>query len=300
MDRELLGLKLRTKITSTKIDNTFSGSDHEDANEHIERVLEIIDLFHIPNITQDQVMLRAFPMSLTGAISRWLRNKPSGSITTWEDLKIKFLSKYCPPARTAKKIEEINNFQNNANPWYQEQRQSMEESLSKFMSKSAKRHEENSNIIKEIRASTNAAIKNQGASIKTFEIQIGQMSKVLLERGFGSLPSSTEMNLRYHVKSISTTIKADMTAIHHIGSPQYVEKDPGSFTLPCYINNVYFDNAFADLGASISVMPLSALLNLVIEDMDPYLDEEMGEVVVGEPFYKVSPYGVFQFMDTAY
>ncbi|GKC72811.1 putative reverse transcriptase domain-containing protein [Tanacetum coccineum] len=91
-------------------DNTFSGPDHEYANEHIEKVLEIVDLFHIPNITQDQVMLRAFPMSLTGATSRWLRNKPSGLITTWEDLKTKFLSKYCPPARTAKKMEEINNF----------------------------------------------------------------------------------------------------------------------------------------------------------------------------------------------
>ncbi|GKD03328.1 hypothetical protein Tco_1178302, partial [Tanacetum coccineum] len=38
-------------------DNTFSGSDHEDANEHIEKVLEIVDRFHIPNITQDQIML---------------------------------------------------------------------------------------------------------------------------------------------------------------------------------------------------------------------------------------------------
>nr|GEW61026.1 hypothetical protein [Tanacetum cinerariifolium] len=37
-------------------DNTFSGSDHEDANEHIKKVLEIIDLFHILNITQDQKM----------------------------------------------------------------------------------------------------------------------------------------------------------------------------------------------------------------------------------------------------
>ncbi|GJR27721.1 hypothetical protein Tco_1103953 [Tanacetum coccineum] len=91
--------------------NTFSGSDHEDAIEHIEKVLEIVDLFHIPNITIDQVMLRAFPMSLAGAASRWLRNKPSGSSTTWEDLKTKLLSKYCPPARTAKKMEEINNFQ---------------------------------------------------------------------------------------------------------------------------------------------------------------------------------------------
>ncbi|GJZ83523.1 hypothetical protein Tco_0648696, partial [Tanacetum coccineum] len=48
-------------------ENTFSSSDHEDANEHIEKVLEIVNLFHIPNITQDQVMLRAFPMSLTRA-----------------------------------------------------------------------------------------------------------------------------------------------------------------------------------------------------------------------------------------
>ncbi|GJZ77230.1 hypothetical protein Tco_0641902 [Tanacetum coccineum] len=45
------------------------------------------------------------------------------------------------------------------------------------MGESAKRHEENSNLIKEIRASTDATIRNQGASIKTLEIQMGQMSK---------------------------------------------------------------------------------------------------------------------------
>ncbi|GJR17013.1 mitochondrial proton/calcium exchanger protein-like protein isoform X1 [Tanacetum coccineum] len=329
--------------------NTFSGSDHEDVNEHIEKVLEIVDLFHIPNITIDQVMLRAFPMSLTGAASRWLRNKPSGVITTWEDLKTKFLSKYCPPARTAKKMEEIKNFQqesdenlyqawerfkellmkcpqhyltemhetaasakvliqemaeysqkwhngtsrtirggyrvttpwfyqrNNANPSYQERRQSMEETLSKFMSESAKRHDKNSNLIKEIRASTDAAIRNQGASIKTLEIQIGQMRK-----------------------SISTIVEADSYLIRRMGSSQYAkgsygpqfseayseashinnsiprkEKDPGSFTLPCFINNVCFDNALAELGASItlrveeekiifkSVKPASSLIKRV-------------------------------------
>ncbi|GJY12431.1 hypothetical protein Tco_0381740 [Tanacetum coccineum] len=191
---------------------------------------------------------------------------------------------------------------NNANPSYQERRQSMEDTLSKFMSESAKRHEENSNLIKEIRATTDAAIRNQGASIKTLEIQIGQMSKVLQERGFGSLPSSTETNPRDQVKSISTTIEADSYSIRRIGSSQYAvstgqyksrqttvpfpsrldnhycedeegnygpkfmeaygashinntiprkEKDPGSFTLPCFINNTCFDNALVDLGASI-------------------------------------------------
>ncbi|GJU24457.1 hypothetical protein Tco_1163078, partial [Tanacetum coccineum] len=92
-------------------DNTFNGSDNEDANEHTERVLEIADLFTIPDVTQDQLMLRIFPISLSGATSRCIRNEPASSITTWEILKGKFLSKYCPPGRTAKKMEEINNFQ---------------------------------------------------------------------------------------------------------------------------------------------------------------------------------------------
>ncbi|GJW66492.1 hypothetical protein Tco_0120916 [Tanacetum coccineum] len=314
-------------------------------------------------------MLRVFPISLNGATSRWLRNEPTISIKTWEDLKTKFLNIYCPPGRTVKKIEEINNFQqepdetlyqawerfkellmkcpqhyliemqevilfyngldvptrqildsrgvvstmtaanakkgyrattlgyyqrNNTNSSYQERRQSMEDTLSKFMSESVKRHEENSNLIKEIRVATNAAIRNQGASIKTLEIQIGKISNVLQERGFGSLLSSTDTNPKDQVKSIPTTIEADSHSIRRIGSPQYAkrrdhmdhnsqkltlklhismnpypqkEKDLGIFTLHCFINNVCFDNALVDLGASISVMPLLTYLNLGLGEL---------------------------------
>ncbi|GKB92161.1 hypothetical protein Tco_0964433 [Tanacetum coccineum] len=102
---------------------------------------------------------------------------------------------------------------NNTNRSYQERRQSMEETLSKLMGESGKRHEENSNLIKEIRASTDAALRNQGASIKTLEIQIGQMSKVT-----------------------------------------YQEYRFGNFA--------------------------------VLEDMDTYHDEEMGDVIFGEPFLR--------------
>nr|GEX35567.1 hypothetical protein [Tanacetum cinerariifolium] len=149
----------------------------------------------------------------------------------------------------------------------------MKESLSKFMAELAKRHEENSNIIKEIRASTDATIRNQRASIKTLEIQIRQMSKVLQERGVGSLLGSTETNPKDQVKSISTS-KAEFFEIRHMeygpcvildaydhNLPQK-EKDPGSFTLPCLINNVCFDKALVDLGASMSVMPFSTYTNL--------------------------------------
>ncbi|GJU41251.1 putative reverse transcriptase domain-containing protein [Tanacetum coccineum] len=167
----------------------------------------------------------------------------------------------------------------------------MEDTLSKFMGESTKRHEENSNLIKEIRASTDAAIRNQATSIKTLEIQIGQMSKVLQERGFRSLPSSTEMNPRDHVKSISTTIEADSHPIRSIRSPQYVKGSYGpqfseayskashidksipqkekdlEFHLPCFINNVCFDNALVDLGASVRVMPLLTYLNLGLGEL---------------------------------
>ncbi|GKC54176.1 hypothetical protein Tco_1076921 [Tanacetum coccineum] len=335
-------------------DNTFSDSDHEDENKHIEKVLEIVDLFHIPNITQDQVMLRVFPMSLPRAVSHWLRNKLSGSIKTWEDLKMKFLSKYCPPARTANKMEEIKNFQqepdetlyqawerfkellmkcpqhyltemqevgcklckgphytkdcplkeegktleeayytqfgvpfqqggqyraatlgfyqrNNANPSYQEQRQSMEESLGKFISESTKKHEEKSNLIKEIRAFTNAAIRNQGASIKTLEIQIGCLNDYYCDEKKGSYGLQCLYAYSYGATRIDDSLPRK-------------EKDPGSFTLPCYINNVYFKNALADLGASVSVMPLSTYLNIGLGELAyTKLTVELADITVKHP-----------------
>nr|GEV12243.1 hypothetical protein [Tanacetum cinerariifolium] len=45
------------------------------------------------------------------------------------------------------------------------------------------------------------------------------------------------------------------------------EKDPESFTLPCYINNACFENSLADLGVSVSVMPLSTYLNLGLGEL---------------------------------
>ncbi|GKD89824.1 ribonuclease H-like domain-containing protein [Tanacetum coccineum] len=252
-------------------------------------------------------MLHAFPVSLIGTASRQLRNQPSGSITTWEALKMKSTENSDGLAaiqaqlnnlrREIKKVNEkvyaaqrltthslvhpINREDNieqqgqdNGNSSYPDRRTNLEESLTKFMAESTKRHENNSNIIKEIRDSTDTAIRNQGASIKTLEIQIRQMSKVLQERGFRSLPSSTKTNPRDQVKSISTA-NADLSKIHRIREANEVkilevydhampqkEKDPGSFTLPCFIDNVCFDKTLVDLGASVSVMPFSTYTNL--------------------------------------
>ncbi|GJY10447.1 hypothetical protein Tco_0378632 [Tanacetum coccineum] len=61
-------------------DNTFSGSDNEDANEHTERVLEIADLFTIPDATQDQLMLCLGTIQGTfGEMSSTLLDQYAGS-----------------------------------------------------------------------------------------------------------------------------------------------------------------------------------------------------------------------------
>nr|GEZ07896.1 hypothetical protein [Tanacetum cinerariifolium] len=62
--------------------NTFSGSKHEDTNEHIEKVLE----------------------ERTIRFGHKLGN-PKNEVS----------NKYCPPTRTAKKMKEINNFQQEPN-----------------------------------------------------------------------------------------------------------------------------------------------------------------------------------------
>ncbi|GJT78428.1 ribonuclease H-like domain, reverse transcriptase, RNA-dependent DNA polymerase [Tanacetum coccineum] len=176
---------------------------------------------------------------------------------------------------------------NNGNPSYQERRQTIKESLSKFMAESAKRHEENSNLIKEIRASTDA----QGVSIKALEIQIGQMSKVLQERGSGNLPSSTKTNLRDHVNQANIPFPSFLcddcydkeegscglknfdgysigtTLLNNSLPPK--KKDPRSFTLSCYINNLCLNKALADLGSSMSVMPFSTYTNLALGELAP-------------------------------
>ncbi|GKD02260.1 hypothetical protein Tco_1177234, partial [Tanacetum coccineum] len=47
------------------------------------------------------------------------------------------------------------------------------------------------------------------------------------------------------------------------------EEDPGSFILPCSIGRLDFNNALADLGASISIMPFSMYKRLQMGKLEP-------------------------------
>ncbi|GJT47328.1 hypothetical protein Tco_0956043 [Tanacetum coccineum] len=98
------------------------------------------------------------------------------------------------------------------------------------------------------------------------------MSKVLQERGFGSLPSLTETNPRDQVKSISTTIGDDSNSICRIGSGQYAistGQNRALMNVPIFVGTFSMMTDFA-----------------VLENMDVYRDEGMGDVIFGEPFLR--------------
>ncbi|GJR43375.1 ribonuclease H-like domain, reverse transcriptase, RNA-dependent DNA polymerase [Tanacetum coccineum] len=160
---------------------------------------------------------------------------------------------------------------------------------------------------------------------KFWKFKSGKLARYCKKRGSGNLPSSTETNLRDHVKLILTTVETDTTLIRRIGPSRYAvsgpqnsklffvpsqatisfpshlyddccdeeegsyklkdldaysigttlfdnalppkEKYPGSFTLPCIINNLCFNKALVDLGASVSVMPFSTYTKGIAENV---------------------------------
>src|SRR5262249_19328608 len=66
-----------------------------------------------------------------------------------------------------------------------QQKPSLEELMSKFISTSE------------------ARFQNQDASIKNLETQVGQLAKLISERAQGTLPSGTEPNRKEYVKAIT-------------------------------------------------------------------------------------------------
>ncbi|GJW04413.1 hypothetical protein Tco_1563269 [Tanacetum coccineum] len=240
----------------------------------------------------------------------------------------------------------------------------MEESLSKFMAESTKIHDENSNLIKEIQAATDAAIQNQGASIKALEIQIEQMGKVIQERRSGIpfpsrliddkyedidvLDSTTYLKKMHKERpkmgyQIETSINMNDSVVLEDSLPPK-EKYPGSLgelaptklvveladrTIKhpkarlmgeTLILNRSLDPNFRDFielndlneplelrrnqvedlrpmieGGEVIDKPMVDIIETRNDDgkskginncgsMDPYRDQEMGDVIVGEPF----------------
>ncbi|GKA35316.1 putative reverse transcriptase domain-containing protein [Tanacetum coccineum] len=91
-------------------EDTFSENKNEDAHDHVDRVLNIVSLFNIPGISQDAVLLRVFPFTLTGSAKIWVDRLTPGAVNTWDLLKKAFIQRYCSPSKTTKRLGDIHNF----------------------------------------------------------------------------------------------------------------------------------------------------------------------------------------------
>nr|GEV70005.1 hypothetical protein [Tanacetum cinerariifolium] len=71
--------------------DTFSKNKNKDAHDHVGRVFNIVSLFNIPEVSQDVVILRVFPFTLTGSAKRWVDRLTLGAVNTWDLLKKSFV-----------------------------------------------------------------------------------------------------------------------------------------------------------------------------------------------------------------
>ncbi|XP_073122038.1 uncharacterized protein [Henckelia pumila] len=75
---------------------TFRGLAGEDPHKNLKEFHIVCTTMKPQGITEEQISLRAFPFSLAGKANDWLYYLPSGTITTWNDMKQQFLEKFFP------------------------------------------------------------------------------------------------------------------------------------------------------------------------------------------------------------
>ncbi|GKB11518.1 hypothetical protein Tco_0845441 [Tanacetum coccineum] len=77
-----VNLEIKSQFMRELREDTFSENKNEDAHDHVERVHNIVSLFNIPGVSQDVVLLRVFPFTLTGPAKRWVNRLTPGAVNT--------------------------------------------------------------------------------------------------------------------------------------------------------------------------------------------------------------------------
>ncbi|XP_073154034.1 uncharacterized protein [Henckelia pumila] len=93
--------------------NQFVGASTADPHLYLREFLEITDTVKLNGVTDDIIRLHLFSFSLMDQARSWLQSLSLGSITTWEDMAVKFLAKYFPPAKSTQLKIEISSFRQN-------------------------------------------------------------------------------------------------------------------------------------------------------------------------------------------
>ena len=91
--------EIKPNLVSMVQQDQFGGSASEDAGMHLHNFTELCNMTRIKDYDPDALKWRLFPFSLRGKAKEWLLGLPKGSITSWADCCIKFLSKFYLPTK---------------------------------------------------------------------------------------------------------------------------------------------------------------------------------------------------------
>ena len=76
----------------------------ENPNVHMTSFIEVYDTVKYNEVIEEALRLRLFPLSLSDRAKYWLTSQPPDSITSWNDLVHKFLTKIFLPAKIAQLV----------------------------------------------------------------------------------------------------------------------------------------------------------------------------------------------------
>ena len=88
----------------------FHGLPSENPNAHLTIFIEVCDTIKHTRVTEEALRLWLFPLSLSDRAKHWLTSQPPDSITSWNDLVHKFMTKFFPPSKIAQLVQVINTF----------------------------------------------------------------------------------------------------------------------------------------------------------------------------------------------
>ncbi|XP_073120585.1 uncharacterized protein [Henckelia pumila] len=102
--------KLKPALINMVKQNQFNESATTNPHMHLRTLLEITDKVKMNGVSEDIIRLRLFPFSIRDQARSWLQSLPLGSITTWEDMAVKFLAKYFLPSKSTQLKIKISTF----------------------------------------------------------------------------------------------------------------------------------------------------------------------------------------------
>nr|GEW30776.1 hypothetical protein [Tanacetum cinerariifolium] len=169
----------------------------------------------------------------------------------------------------------------------------MEEIVNKFIEEGKQEHEKMDAFIREFRTTNELILKERNNSLCELEFEVYGLSRAIDEAQLvGSLAqipkyakflkSLLSSKIRLEEACTITMNKRCSTVL--LNKLLSKEKDPGSFTIPYDIGHLHIDNALADLGASISLMPYTMYEKLGLGEPKPTrMSLELADISIQYP-----------------